>query len=136
MGNLSLYEPNEGLLELKRHGACAGGVMGLDGEPLDFFPPKGGGQARQKAVCLNKCEVKSECLAYAMLNAEHFGIWGGTGEKQRATIRRRAQTKARAKKIPLAESVRIEVEAFHLPYQIEGATALPDRQEPSLSRSR
>ena len=54
-----------------------------------FFPERGVEVTRAKSVC-DTCSVKSECLAYALTNGEHHGIWGGTSERERRRIRRRA----------------------------------------------
>lgn len=35
-----------------------------------------------KRIC-NICPVIKECLAYAILNEEHYGIWGGKTLKER-----------------------------------------------------
>jgi WhiB family redox-sensing transcriptional regulator len=32
--------------------------------------------------------VRQECLEYALVNAEKFGIWGGLSERERRRIRR------------------------------------------------
>ncbi len=36
------------------------------------------------------CEVRVECLDYALANDERFGIWGGLSERERRRLRRRA----------------------------------------------
>lgn len=53
-----------------------------------FFPGRGDLEtvAAAKAVCAT-CPVTTECAAYAARNNLH-GIWGGTSEKERRTIRR------------------------------------------------
>lgn len=37
------------------------------------------------AVC-DACEVRAPCLALAMVNREHFGVWGGTTETERRRV--------------------------------------------------
>ena len=56
-------------------------------DPEAFFPEKGGSTREAKKVCLG-CEVRSECLEYALNNKEQFGIWGGTSERERRRLRR------------------------------------------------
>lgn len=47
-----------------------------------FFPEKGGSPKDAKRVCL-ACEVRVECLAYALDNGEPYGVWGGLSERER-----------------------------------------------------
>ena len=54
-----------------------------------FFPEKGGSTREAKRICA-ECEVRTECLAYALANDERFGIWGGTSERERRRLRRLA----------------------------------------------
>lgn len=58
--------------------------------PDDFYPEKGGSAAEAKKVC-GRCEVKSECLAYALSHDERFGIWGGLTERERRKLKRVAR---------------------------------------------
>ena len=34
------------------------------------------------------CIVRSQCLEYALVHSEKFGIWGGMSERERRRIRR------------------------------------------------
>jgi WhiB family redox-sensing transcriptional regulator len=52
-----------------------------------FFPERGASTRKAKAIC-NACEVKAECLEYAIVNGEKFGIWGGMSERERRRVRR------------------------------------------------
>lgn len=58
-------------------------------DPEAFFPEKGGSTREAKRVCL-ACEVRVECLEYALANDERFGIWGGLSERERRRIKKRA----------------------------------------------
>ncbi len=58
-------------------------------DPEAFFPEKGGSTRDAKPICTS-CEVKSECLEYALQNDERFGIWGGLSERERRKLRKRA----------------------------------------------
>jgi WhiB family redox-sensing transcriptional regulator len=49
-------------------------------DPEAFFPEKG--------IC-GRCEVKAECLEYALGHDERFGIWGGLSERERRKLKRR-----------------------------------------------
>ncbi|WP_328596787.1 WhiB family transcriptional regulator [Agromyces humi] len=55
-------------------------------DPEMFFPEKGGPTSDPKKVC-KSCEVRSECLDYALDNDEDFGVWGGTSPRERRDIR-------------------------------------------------
>ena len=70
-------------LEWQENALCA------QTDPEAFFPEKGGSTREAKKVCLS-CEVRQECLEYAMTNDERFGIWGGLSERERRKLRRRA----------------------------------------------
>jgi WhiB family transcriptional regulator, redox-sensing transcriptional regulator len=58
-------------------------------DPEAFFPEKGGSTRDAKKIC-GSCEVRGECLEYALQNDERFGIWGGLSERERRKLRRRA----------------------------------------------
>ena len=58
-------------------------------DPEAFFPEKGGSTREAKKICVG-CEVRGECLEYALENDERFGIWGGLSERERRKLRKRA----------------------------------------------
>jgi WhiB family redox-sensing transcriptional regulator len=58
-------------------------------DPEAFFPEKGGSTREAKRVC-KACEVRAECLEYALENDERFGIWGGMSERERRRLKRQA----------------------------------------------
>lgn len=58
-------------------------------DPEAFFPEKGGSTRDAKRICTS-CDVKTECLEYALQNDERFGIWGGLSERERRKLKRRA----------------------------------------------
>jgi WhiB family redox-sensing transcriptional regulator len=58
-------------------------------DPEAFFPEKGGSTRDAKRIC-SGCEVKAECLEYALANDERFGIWGGLSERERRKLKKRA----------------------------------------------
>lgn len=58
-------------------------------DPEAFFPEKGGSTREAKRVC-STCEVREECLEYALAHDERFGIWGGLSERERRKLKRRA----------------------------------------------
>jgi len=58
-------------------------------DPEAFFPEKGGSTREAKRIC-STCDVRSECLEYALEHDERFGIWGGLSERERRRVKRRA----------------------------------------------
>jgi WhiB family redox-sensing transcriptional regulator len=58
-------------------------------DPEAFFPEKGGSTREAKRVCLS-CDVRGECLEYALMHDERFGIWGGLSERERRKLKKRA----------------------------------------------
>lgn len=68
----------------------------LGSRPELFYPDRGGLSydiARQaKAVCNGDdgnpiCPVRQECLDFALVNGEKFGVWGGKSERERNRLR-------------------------------------------------
>jgi WhiB family redox-sensing transcriptional regulator len=57
-------------------------------DPEAFFPEKGGSTREAKRICAG-CEVRAECLEYALTFDERFGIWGGLSERERRRLKRR-----------------------------------------------
>lgn len=76
-------EPGEAELSWQERALCA------QTDPEAFFPEKGGSTREAKKVCVS-CEVRAECLEYALENDERFGIWGGLSERERRKLKRRA----------------------------------------------
>jgi WhiB family transcriptional regulator, redox-sensing transcriptional regulator len=59
-------------------------------DPELFFPlvPAGPGLtqiARAKAVCA-RCQVRADCLRFAMETLQDHGVWGGTSEEERRAL--------------------------------------------------
>jgi WhiB family redox-sensing transcriptional regulator len=67
---------------------CAGADADL------FFPERGASTRKAKAIC-NACQVKAECLEFAIQQSEKFGIWGGLSERERRRIRKERSIAAR-----------------------------------------
>lgn len=67
-------------------------------DPDLFFPGRGESKHEAQRVC-NKCDVRQECLEFALSykGANPPGIWGGESEGARRAIRkmRKAQNSAR-----------------------------------------
>ncbi|WP_202918447.1 WhiB family transcriptional regulator [Streptomyces cavernae] len=54
----------------------------------DFFFPEPGSSVREAKRICGLCEIRAECLEYALRNDERFGVWGGLSEKERLGLRR------------------------------------------------
>jgi WhiB family redox-sensing transcriptional regulator len=72
----------------------------LGEDPELFFPVGTTGPAieqadRAKAVCL-RCDVRAECLAWALDTCQDAGVWGGVDEEERREIRRARRRAAAA----------------------------------------
>ncbi|MEU4607611.1 WhiB family transcriptional regulator [Kribbella sp. NPDC023972] len=57
-------------------------------DPEAFFPVMGGSTRDAKKICLG-CDVRGECLEYALTNDERFGVWGGLSERERRKLKKR-----------------------------------------------
>jgi WhiB family redox-sensing transcriptional regulator len=69
---------------------------------IDFFPNmddrrdvREAMEKEAKTIC-RLCPVKDECLAYALKYSSLQGIWGGTNDAERRTMRRRSGTARRS----------------------------------------
>ncbi|WP_394941494.1 WhiB family transcriptional regulator [Psychromicrobium sp. YIM B11713] len=81
---ISVGDPaDEGELGWQTDALCA------QTDPEAFFPEKGGSTRDAKKVC-GSCNVRAQCLEYALSNDERFGIWGGLSERERRRLRKRA----------------------------------------------
>lgn len=74
-------EPLEDLATWKERALCA------QTDPDAFFPEMGGSTRNAKKVCLG-CDVREECLQYALANDERFGVWGGLSERERRNLKK------------------------------------------------
>lgn len=52
-----------------------------------FYPDAGGSSRAAKAIC-GRCDVRAECLDYALQMNEWFGIWGGLSDHERRRMRK------------------------------------------------
>ena len=62
-------------------------------DPDLFFPIGASGPARRqiahaKAICAC-CQVRGECLQFALTTHQVHGVWGGTSEEERRLLRSR-----------------------------------------------
>jgi WhiB family redox-sensing transcriptional regulator len=76
---------------------AAGACHGAD--PEIFFPVSGKGLSRPqidraRGICAG-CQVRGECLDYAMTSGEMHGIWGGTTPEDRTRARRQEAARRR-----------------------------------------
>jgi WhiB family redox-sensing transcriptional regulator len=79
--NVELIDTIEDELSWQERALCA------QTDPEAFFPEKGGSTRDAKKVCVG-CDVRSECLEYALEHDERFGIWGGLSERERRKFKK------------------------------------------------
>lgn len=60
-----------------------------EADPEIFFPEQGVRPYDALALC-DGCPVREPCLEYAVADPEIAGIWGGTTERERRTMRHQA----------------------------------------------
>lgn len=74
------------MADWRNRAACSGYPNTL------FFPASDGADemsvAKAKSVCA-VCPVIEDCLQYALETNQRSGIWGGTTEKERKSLRRK-----------------------------------------------
>lgn len=58
-----------------------------------FFPERGASTRTAKSIC-RQCQVRADCLEFALRSGEKFGIWGGLSERERRRVRRERQVPA------------------------------------------
>jgi WhiB family redox-sensing transcriptional regulator len=63
-------------------------------DPDLFFPERGASTRTAKGICRD-CQVRAECLEFAIVSSEKFGIWGMMSERERRKIRKERQIAAR-----------------------------------------
>jgi Transcription factor WhiB len=52
---------------------------------VDFFDGSRPNKRRAKAICF-ECQVREECLQFALENKEEFGVWGGLDDVERKAL--------------------------------------------------
>jgi len=65
-------------------------------DPDLFFPERGASTRTAKGICRD-CQVRAECLEFAIVSSEKFGIWGMMSERERRKIRKERQIAARCR---------------------------------------
>jgi WhiB family redox-sensing transcriptional regulator len=60
-------------------------------DPELFMPDPGGSPRKALKICngdgrLPPCEVREDCLLYALAHKERYGIWGGKTAQERARM--------------------------------------------------
>ena len=79
--NIELIDTAEDELSWQERALCA------QTDTEAFFHEKGGSTRDAKKVCVG-CEVRGECLEYALEHDERFGIWGGLSERERRKFKK------------------------------------------------
>ena len=89
------------LVERARPAWQARGSCRSDGQTDAFFPSRGESHEAARRLCAG-CEVRSECLDYALEQGIHHGVWGGTSEAERGRLRRRRRGAASSTTVAVA----------------------------------
>jgi WhiB family redox-sensing transcriptional regulator len=78
---------------IKKHGAPI--CQEIDGEL--WFPDIGGrnGDVLLAKKFCEECPVKNECLQFALVNNEQYGIWGGLTLKERLRVKAKGRATSR-----------------------------------------
>ncbi len=56
-------------------------------DPELWFPEQGGTAVPAKKIC-GSCDVRVQCLAYALRTGQEEGVWGGKSARQLGKIRK------------------------------------------------
>jgi WhiB family redox-sensing transcriptional regulator len=67
-------------------------------DPELWFPLKGHSDREAKAIC-GECEVRQQCLAYAIEADEEHGVWGGLNRAERIRLRGRMRKGGEAEQL-------------------------------------
>lgn len=73
-------------------------------DPDTFFPPLSDPAIEQLKICA-KCDVREQCLKYALQRNEAYGVWGGKTADERRAIRREAHEERIAGLLAMAEAL-------------------------------
>lgn len=69
------------------------------GMPADaFFVEPGSRKTKAAVEACSKCQVRAECLEYAIETNQEFGIWAGLAEVERRRYRKRLLAKRLAER--------------------------------------
>jgi WhiB family redox-sensing transcriptional regulator len=66
-------------------------------DPDLFFPERGASTRTAKGIC-RECSVQEDCLEFAIVSSEKFGIWGALSERERRKIRKERKIAVEARK--------------------------------------
>lgn len=94
-GDLSVWRLLAEQVDWMERGACRTGGAST----AVFFVQDGKrdlAEVRAAKAWCDLCEVKAECLAYALERPALYGVWGGTTESQRNRARRAARNSGAA----------------------------------------
>lgn len=63
-----------------------GRCVGID--PGLMYPADNTESPAAQQICRGGCPVRRDCLVYAIVNNEEYGVWGGYSERERRNRRR------------------------------------------------
>lgn len=69
--------------------ACQSYAERMGGPARDriFFPARGETTTKARQICA-ECPVSDQCLEWALVTGQKYGVWAGTSERQRRVLRR------------------------------------------------
>jgi WhiB family redox-sensing transcriptional regulator len=62
-------------------------------DPELYFPERGGNTRDAKETCM-ACEVRTQCLDFALDTGQNHGIWGGVSERELRRLARARRAEA------------------------------------------
>lgn len=117
MSRLNHHAANGGIVSTYSIPHFAGDAACAEIGGDEWFPEKGGSTRGAKKVCAG-CEVRAQCLEWALDNGEAFGIWGGLSERQRRTM-----AQGRERKAPTPQPIKHGTESGYAAHRRRGERA-------------
>ena len=72
-------------IELDRNDTWRDAAACRDQDPEMFFPHETGSAQPAKTICAG-CDVREQCLAWAIDHKQDYGVWGGRTVKERKRL--------------------------------------------------
>lgn len=69
------------------NGAWRDEALCAETDPEAFFPEMGQSSRDAKRIC-GACDVREQCLEYALVTGQQEGVWGGASPRERRRMLR------------------------------------------------